>query len=181
LEVIKITTSPQTEESLWVGIGYQRGTSKQVLAAAIAHVCRVYGLAETAIIGVGTIDRKAHEPGLLELGRDRGWQLRFYAAECLNQVQIPHPSPLITDQVGTASVAEAAALLAAGSDRDLATAVQLPVSKQVFRLAGQPGSVTVAIASSSLGADDANFKARHLDQAQSPRIETALATAQPEE
>jgi cobalamin biosynthesis protein CbiG len=176
-----MTASSQTERSLWVGIGYQRGTSKQVLAAAIAHVCQAYGLAEAEIVGVGTIDRKANEPGLLELGRDRGWQLRFYAAECLNQVEIAHPATVITQQVGTASVAEAAALLAAGSDRDLATAVQLPVSKQVFRLAGQPGSVTVAIASSSLGADDANFKARHLDQAQSPQIETALATVQPEE
>jgi cobalamin biosynthesis protein CbiG len=119
-----------------------------VLAAAIAHVCQAYGLAETAIVGVGTIDRKANEPGLLALCRDRGWQLRFYAAECLNQVEIPHPSTLITSHVKTPSVAEAAALLAAGSNQDLATAVTLQVGKQIFHLAGQPGSVTVAIAKS---------------------------------
>jgi cobalamin biosynthesis protein CbiG len=176
-----MTTSPQTEGSLWVGIGYQRGTSKQVLAAAIAHVCRAYGLAETAIVGVGTIDRKANEPGLLELGRDRGWQLQFYAADCLNQVEIPHPATVITRQVGTASVAEAAALLAASSDRNLATAVTLQVSKQIFRLAGQPGTVTVAIASSSLEIDDANVRGRYSGQAQSLQSETALATVQPEE
>ncbi|MBW4553524.1 MAG: cobalamin biosynthesis protein [Aphanocapsa sp. GSE-SYN-MK-11-07L] len=127
-----------SQESLWLGIGCQRGTSKQVLEAAIAQVCRTYGLTETAIAGVGTIDRKVNEPGLLALCRDRGWQLQFYPAEQLNQVLIPNPSSGVSQRLGTASVAEAAALLAAG------TAAQLQVSKQVFRFQGQ--SVTVAIA-----------------------------------
>ncbi len=168
---------------LWLGIGCQRGTCRQVLEAAIADVCRSFGLSETAIAGVATIDRKVNEPGLLELCHNRGWQLRFYPATCLNQVEIPHPSIMITAQVGTPSVAEAAALLAAGSDQNsgLGTAVKLEVSKQIFRLARQPGAVTVAMASSRVGAGDANFRASDSSQTLAPPFETALATAQPEE
>jgi cobalt-precorrin 5A hydrolase / precorrin-3B C17-methyltransferase len=127
-----------SQESLWLGIGCQRGTSRQVIAAAIAQVCRSHGLLETAIVGVGTIDRKVNEPGLLALCRDRGWPVQFYTTDQLNQVLIPHPATTVSRQIGTASVAEAAALLAAG------TTAQLQVSKQVFRQVGQ--SVTVAIA-----------------------------------
>ncbi len=136
---ISILNPPQG--ALWLGIGCQRGTSRQVLEAAIAQVCHTYELPETAIAGVGTIDRKVQEPGLLELCRDRGWHVQFYSAEQLNQVLIPNPSSGVSQRLGTTSVAEAAALLAAGPS------ARLQVSKQVLQFQGQ--FVTVAIARTS--------------------------------
>ena len=126
---------------LWLGIGCERGTSQRLIETAIAQVCQKNHLAEAAIAGVGTLDLKADEVGLVQLCRDRGWPLRCFSAESLRQVDVPTPSEVVAAAVGTPSVAEAAALLAAGQ-----TAAALRVSKQVVRQDGQPGAVTVAIA-----------------------------------
>lgn len=141
---------------LWLGIGCERGTSQAVIAAAIQQVCQDFDLAAAAIAGVGTIDLKADEIGLQQICQARDWPLHCFPAEQLCQVAVPHPSAVVEAEVGTGSVAEAAALLVvAQADSERLASVDLPVSadstrlrvpKQIFRLAGQPGAVTVAIA-----------------------------------
>ncbi|MBD2122990.1 precorrin-3B C(17)-methyltransferase [Trichocoleus sp. FACHB-262] len=136
---------------LWVGIGCERGTSRQLIERAIQQACQAHQLAEAAIAGIATLDLKADEVGLVELCRDRQWPLRCFSAEQLKSVPVPTPSEVVAAEVGTPSVAEAAALV--GASLVLAPTqkighLQMPllVTKQIVRLEGQPGAVTIAIA-----------------------------------
>ncbi|MBD1875245.1 precorrin-3B C(17)-methyltransferase [Nodosilinea sp. FACHB-131] len=123
---------------LWVGIGCERGTPQAVIEAAIARVCRAGHFAWGAIAGLASLDLKADEVGLVALCQDHHWPLRCFTAEELKTIPVPNPSTVVEAAVQTPSVAEAAAMLAAGGD--------LRVTKQVVRVEGQPGAVTVAIA-----------------------------------
>lgn len=134
---------------LWVGVGCERGTSRELIETAIAQVTLRNDLAEAAIAGIATIDIKADEVGLVELCRDRAWLLRTFPAEVLRSVNVPTPSAVVEKEVGTPSVAEAAALLAANGV-GAQSIVPLRVAKQIFKSENQPGAVTVAIAQSEL-------------------------------
>ena len=123
---------------LWVGVGCERGTPQGVIEAAIDQVCRANHLAVGAIAGIASLDLKADEVGLVALCAERQWPLRCFTAEDLKAIPVPNPSPVVAAAVQTPSVAEAAAILAAQGE--------LRVAKQVVRIDGQPGAVTVAIA-----------------------------------
>ncbi len=151
---------------LWIGIGCERGTPKPVIETAIQQICQRHQLSEDAIAGIATIDLKTDEVGLVALCRDRNWPLQAFTADALSAVPVPTPSTIVAKEVGTPSVAEAAAILAAQqSSPDLtpdgantqAVSTQnnqqfplnderLTAPKQIFRLAGYPGAVTVAVA-----------------------------------
>ncbi|MFZ4641118.1 MAG: precorrin-3B C(17)-methyltransferase [Nodosilinea sp.] len=126
---------------LWVGVGCERGTPRSVIAAGIDRICQTHGLAPAAIAGVASLDLKADEVGLVELCQERGWPLRCFSAAELRGVAVPNPSDRVEAAVQTPSVAEAAAMLAAGGE--------LRLTKQVIRLVDQPGAVTLAIAQAS--------------------------------
>ncbi|NEV64469.1 cobalamin biosynthesis protein [Thiorhodococcus minor] len=96
-----------------IGLGFQRGVALATLAAAIEAALAELGQVEVRCIA--SHQRKAEAPALLELARRRGWRLRFYAPEELAAVRVPNPSDSVAAAVGTPSVAEAAALLAAAS------------------------------------------------------------------
>lgn len=128
---------------LWVGIGCERGTSKALIEQAIREVFTAHHLAEGAIAGIATIDLKADEVGLVDLCRDRELPLKCFSAKALRAVNVPTPSDVVEAEVGTPSVAEAAALLAADSVTDEAA---LRIPKQIIRQAGEPGAVTIAVA-----------------------------------
>ncbi len=98
---------------LWVGIGCERGTSQELIAKAITSVCRAYHLAEGAIAGIATIDIKATEVGLVQLCQAKNWPLKTFSAETLHAIKVPNPSEIVNQEVGTPSVAEAAAICAA--------------------------------------------------------------------
>lgn len=123
---------------LWVGIGCERGTPTETIAQAIKKVFLEYKLAESAIAGIATIDIKADEVGLLQLCQERDLPLITFNKEALSAVSVPNPSPIVESEVGTPSVAEAAALRAASSQ-------ELLVTKQIFK---SVGAVTIAIAQS---------------------------------
>lgn len=146
---------------LWVGIGCERGTSRQVIEGAIQQIFQQHGLAEAAIAGIATIDLKADEVGLVEFCRDRAFPLRCYPAATLRTIPVPTPSSIVETEVGTPSVAEAAALRAIQDFQSctdvvvnrVSTPIPNPQSppfllipKQVFRLENQPGAVTLAVA-----------------------------------
>jgi cobalt-precorrin 5A hydrolase/precorrin-3B C17-methyltransferase len=138
---------------LWVGIGCERGTSKALIARAVQQVCQAHHLAEAAIAGVATIDVKADEVGLVGFCQERHFPLRCFPAELLRTVAVPHPSAIVQAEVGTPSVAEAAAILAsreAGIEQQqkesASQKTELLVSKQIVRVPEQPGAVTIAIA-----------------------------------
>jgi len=135
---------------LWVGIGCERGTSKELIETAIGEVCRSNNLAEKAIAGIATIDLKADEAGLVEFCQERNLPLRTFSAEVLRMVNVPTPSTVVDKEVGTPSVAEAAAIVAANGDVGEQCLAPLLVNKQIFKSENQPGAVTVAIAQSQL-------------------------------
>jgi len=97
--------------SLVLGIGASRGVGADELDALVEQALGDAGLSIASVAGVGTVDAKAEEPGILELCARRGWPLTTYAAEQLAQVEVPNPSAHPQAAVGTPSVAEAAALL----------------------------------------------------------------------
>lgn len=129
---------------LWVGIGCERGSSRRLIETAVQTVCRSHHLAFASIAGIATIDLKSDEAGLLEFCRDR-FPLCCFTAEMLRSIEVPNPSSVVEMEVGTPSVAEAAALLVASGQGT----VENLYPKQIFRLEGEPGAVTVAIAQSS--------------------------------
>ena len=91
------------------------------------------------IAGLATLDRKANEVGLQAYCHQLGVFLKTYPPERLNAVPVRQSSPLVATLVGTASVAEAAALCAAQTKT-------LLVPKQKFWLDDERSAVTVAIA-----------------------------------
>lgn len=97
---------------LWVGIGCERGTSKRLIEMAIRQTCQRYHLSEFAIAGIATIDLKADEIGIIELCRDANLPLRTFSSEILSLIKVPTPSDIVAAEVGTPSVAEAAAICA---------------------------------------------------------------------
>lgn len=135
-EIPKVQWHPRV---LWVGIGCERGVSAQLIETAIMRVFQAYHLALEAVAGIATIDIKASEDGLVELCADRHWPLQTFPSEDLRQVSVPTPSTVVETEVGTPSVAEAAAKLAAN-------APSLLVAKKIYREEGEPGAVTVAVA-----------------------------------
>jgi cobalt-precorrin 5A hydrolase / precorrin-3B C17-methyltransferase len=88
------------------------------------------------------------------------WPLVCFSAEILRTIRVPNPSSIVANEVGTPSVAEAAAIVAArhysaisdssdSSDQtELSSLADPPllVSKQIVHSPDQPGAVTVAIA-----------------------------------
>ncbi|HYW20632.1 MAG TPA: cobalamin biosynthesis protein [Nodularia sp. (in: cyanobacteria)] len=136
---------------LWVGIGCQKGSSRELIATAIQKVFQENQLNENAIAGLATIDTKASEVGLIELCRLRSFSLKIFSADILSTVSVPNPAEIAAKTVGTPSVAEAAAILAASNITPSLTEKQelkisLLVPKQIFRLEGKPGAVTIAVA-----------------------------------
>ncbi|NEQ37210.1 MAG: precorrin-3B C(17)-methyltransferase [Okeania sp. SIO3I5] len=193
---------------LWVGVGCERGTSKKLIATGIEEIFRAHHLAAGAIAGIATINIKADEIGLVEFCQERNLPLRTFSGELLNCVEVPNPSNIVAVEVGTSSVAEAAAILGARQEQNepekdfhgwqdadfdgwqdtdfhgytddsffqiqkgkkqqqntdihrytddsfsllqqgeniLKSSTNLLVSKQIFRLEGEPGAMTIAVA-----------------------------------
>ena len=125
---------------LWLGLGCERHTHPVVLEAAVEKSLVSAGLAAAAVAGVASLDRKSDEPGLLALCQQRQWPLKIFTADHLAAIPVPNGSPVVARQVGTPSVAEAAALAAAG------TGARLLVPKTVVRGERASGAATCAVA-----------------------------------
>lgn len=113
--------------TLSVGIGSARGVSRTAVTELLAVLDREYGLDPRAIGAFATVDIKADERGIREAVDDMGfWHapgeelpLLLYPPSDLATMAVPNPSAVVLSEVGTASVAEAAALLAAGDRAEL--------------------------------------------------------------
>jgi cobalt-precorrin 5A hydrolase/precorrin-3B C17-methyltransferase len=101
--------------SLVVGLGASRGVPAGEIGALIDQALAAAALSPRSVRAAATADLKADEEGLLAAVRERGWPLVTFPAAALATVPVPHPSETVRAAVGTPSVAEAAALLSAGS------------------------------------------------------------------
>ena len=98
-----------------LGVGCNSGTSSAEIAAVISETLASAGLAINSVRNVATIDRKANEPGLVDVCRQSGWPLVSYTAAELSTVAIPNPSETVFRYVGAYGVSEPAALLSSGA------------------------------------------------------------------
>lgn len=94
---------------LIVGLGLRPGTSADRIVVVVRKV-----LAFNQVSCLATIDRRAAEPGLIDAAAVLGVPIRTFTAAELAEVAVPNPDSRTVAAVGTASVAEAAAILAAG-------------------------------------------------------------------
>jgi cobalt-precorrin 5A hydrolase / precorrin-3B C17-methyltransferase len=101
--------------TLVAGIGTSTGAPPEEVAALLDMSLAEAGLDAACVAEVATIERRAAEPAIHALGRP----LRLFPAETLRSVNVPTPSFTVQSAVGTPSVAEAAALLAAGPGAEL--------------------------------------------------------------
>jgi cobalt-precorrin 5A hydrolase/precorrin-3B C17-methyltransferase len=123
--------------TLVVGVGSARGVPAEAVAAALARLRTEHGLDPRAVRAYASLDLKADEPGIRAAIAPA--LLRTYPAGVLAAVEVPNPSEVVRAEVGTPSVAEAAALHAA---RELGGAA--PVELVVEKIRG--ANVTVAAA-----------------------------------
>lgn len=98
-----------------LGLGCDRGTSLDTLTAAVTQALAAANVRLETVAGAATIDKKYDEAAILALANQHGWPVRFFSAEALAQVEVPSPSETVRKYMGTPAVAEAAALLAAGT------------------------------------------------------------------
>lgn len=107
-------------ESLVAGAGTSTCATPADVLEAISDALRAAGLARGALGALATLDRRAEHPALLGAAAELGVPLVAFPAATLDTVEVPTPSPVVRDAVGTGSVAEAAALLASGPGGRLA-------------------------------------------------------------
>ncbi|MHB1427465.1 MAG: cobalamin biosynthesis protein [Rhodocyclaceae bacterium] len=123
-----------------LGIGCDRGTPAATIAQCVAEALAACGATLADVRAVASIDLKANETGMQEVARTHRWTIRFYPAVALARVAVPNPSETVRRHTGTPSVAEAAALLAAGAGMS-----QLLIEKHKLR--GPDGrNATISIA-----------------------------------
>jgi cobalt-precorrin 5A hydrolase / precorrin-3B C17-methyltransferase len=106
---------------LAVGVGCERGTSIEEVRSLVDDTLRERSLASDAIAAFASIDLKQDEAAINALGK-----VRFFTTAELNAQshRVMRPSEVVRAEVGTPSVAEAAALALAGPDAELIVAKQ---------------------------------------------------------
>ncbi|MFP5320855.1 MAG: precorrin-3B C(17)-methyltransferase [Acidimicrobiia bacterium] len=127
--------------SLVVGIGASSDAPADAARALLDAVLADAGLSPDAVGLVATIDRRAPDPVITSLDLP----VRAFTSDDLAAVDVPNPSDVVRDEVGTGSVAEAAALLAAGPGAELVVTKQKAATATVAiaRRARPAGSVSV--------------------------------------
>ncbi|MBW6435555.1 cobalamin biosynthesis protein [Actinoplanes hulinensis] len=100
--------------TLVVGFGARAGVTAGDLSDAVRGVLAGEGLACCPVAVLATLDRRAAEDGPREFAAAAGWRLAGFPASELAAQPVPTPSAAVGTAVGTPSVAEAAALRAAG-------------------------------------------------------------------
>jgi cobalt-precorrin 5A hydrolase len=101
--------------SLVLGLGCDKGTSRETLLEAVEKALGDAGLSIQCVRAVATIDKKADESGINALAEELGVPVTRYPAETLAAVPgVPNPSEVVLKYMGTPAVGEPAAMLAAG-------------------------------------------------------------------
>lgn len=100
-------------QAVAVGLGCDRGTPLATVVQALDAALLQAGLVRAQIAVLASIEAKRDELAFIELAEQGGWPLQFFTAAELAGVPVPNPSATVLRYMGTPSVSEAAALLAA--------------------------------------------------------------------
>ncbi|MDR1242862.1 MAG: cobalamin biosynthesis protein [Deltaproteobacteria bacterium] len=101
-------------KKLWLGLGCKKNTSAQELRAFVSEELLKNDFRFSQLLGLASIDLKKEESGLKDFAANLRLPLIFFSADELDAVKAQTPSSRVKALTGTASVCEAAALLAAG-------------------------------------------------------------------
>ncbi|MDP8995644.1 MAG: precorrin-3B C(17)-methyltransferase [Pseudomonadota bacterium] len=101
---------------LTVGIGCERGTNPQEVQNLLRETLIKHNIAEASVFRYASIDVKEDEPAITQFEMTRFFSAQELAAE---SHRVPNPSQIVSDEVGTPSVAEAAAIALIGADAEL--------------------------------------------------------------
>lgn len=103
------------------GFGCKRGCELGVLSELLDQTLRQWGLQRSAIVAIASLDRKADEPGLVQLAAQLGVPFHTFSAEALLpfEAQLTHRSAVSHAHTGCHGVAESCAMA-------LAQASQVP-------------------------------------------------------
>ncbi len=93
-----------------VGVGARAGVTAAEVGALVDSALAEAGVAPDEVRYVATVEAKSAEPGIVEAVAARGWDLVAYPAGELATVDVPNPAERVGAELGTGSVAEAAAL-----------------------------------------------------------------------
>ncbi len=105
---------------LALGIGAERGVAGDEVETLARATLAEAGLDPRAVACVVSLDLKSDEGAILTLAETLGVPARFFdAATLAAETRIVHGSEIVRAEVGTPSVAEAAALVAAGAEGKL--------------------------------------------------------------
>jgi cobalt-precorrin 5A hydrolase len=116
-----------------LGIGCNRGTSKEEIEHVIQETLAELKFSVKSVKAICSIDLKKDEAGLVQVADQNGWEFVYYSPEQLNTVPIQHPSETVYKYTGAYGVSEPAALLYSGAD-------QLVLGKK------KSGNVTISVA-----------------------------------
>ncbi|MER5886366.1 Rv2231c family pyridoxal phosphate-dependent protein CobC [Streptomyces sp. NPDC001941] len=100
--------------TLVVGVGARRGVSAEEVLELVGEALREAGPRPGEGVELATAAAKAAEPGIVAAAARLGVPLRAHPPEELAAVTVPDPSERVLRAAGTASVAEAAALVRGG-------------------------------------------------------------------
>ncbi|MHB8246035.1 MAG: precorrin-3B C(17)-methyltransferase [Acidimicrobiales bacterium] len=127
--------------SLVAGVGTSTHAPPEEVEALLAAALSDGGLERASVARIATIDRRRDHPAI----RSLNLPVDSFTPEVLAAVDVPSPSPVVHSAVGTPSVAEAAALVAAGSGAQLVVAkrVSAHATVAIARRASAPGRLTL--------------------------------------
>lgn len=97
-------------QSLVVGMGCNKGTDVEALAALLESALAGEGLSVGSVAQLASADVKAGELGLIRLAKRLGVPYRTFGPDVLDAQPAPNPSTVVRAEVGTGSVAEASVL-----------------------------------------------------------------------
>ena len=110
-----LTLVPQS--SIWIGIGCRKGTEGEAIKAALSEFVSSFGIHESAITGLASIDIKKCEEGILEACDYYRLPFRTYSAAQLMSMEGEfEASDFVQIQTGADNVCDRAALFAAAED-----------------------------------------------------------------
>ncbi|WP_018124514.1 cobalt-precorrin 5A hydrolase [Desulfovibrio oxyclinae] len=98
---------------LALGIGCRRGATAGEILGLVRDTLTAERIRPESVGALASVEAKRHEAGLLEAARELGLEVRFHPEAELARVDVPTPSEFVLDTLGTPSVCEAAAVLAA--------------------------------------------------------------------
>ena len=136
---------PAPSFALAVGFGCRRGCPGEHLAALLEGALLANNLQARPIAALASLDRKADEPGLLQLAGQLGCDVHVYSAQQLQgyTTRLSHRSARVYALTGCYGVAESAAL-ALAEHLGGGNSAQLLVTRQTSDLA----SVAIAVLAS---------------------------------